>query len=375
MGENSNHSKEKLFYKVWKALYEDGDADDPSVRMVIDRMHRIVQIPSLDEEKSFSELQKRTQMTVRHHRILLKRWMKYAVAILLPLGCIVASYCFWNQNNRTNQTYIAYVRPKTEVTLTLASGEEVQLDRNFSGDFCSTDMVNISQDSVDGLFYEARDYQNVEIRYNILSVPIAAEYRLKLSDGTIVYLNSDSRLRYPEVFVETERTVYLEGEGYFEVAKDTERPFKVVAKNVEVNVLGTHFNVNAYPESKHVVTTLTEGKVSVNNGIEQQILNPGRQAIASDTEMEVRDVDVREYISWKDGLFMFHSMTLEDVMKQVYRWYGMKPVFVNEELRREVFTGVINKNIAVEKLFQVIEKVVDVRFVIGNDNEVSIYKK
>ena len=133
--------------------------------------------------------------------------------------------------------------------------------------------------------------------------------------------------------------------------------------------------MNSYPENRHVVTTLAEGRVEVDNGVEQRILNPGKQAIASESDIEVKNVDVQEYISWKDGLFMFHSMTLENVMMQVYRWYGMKPIFVNDDLRTEVFTGIINKNVSVEKLFQVIEKVVDVRFVVENNNEVSIYKK
>lgn len=375
MNENSNHNKEKLFHKVWKALYEGSDMQDPSVREVIDRMHQIIQIPSLDEEKSFRKLSSSLQIVNNHRKFLLKSWIKYVAAVLLPLGCVICSYWFWNQDIKNSQHHAAYVRPDSAVILTLASGEEIQLDRNYSGNFRSTDVVNISQDSVEGLFYEARNNQNVEIRYNILSVPIAAEYRLKLSDGTVVYMNADSRLKYPEIFVGGDRTVYLEGEAYFEVAKDSKRPFKVVVKNVSVNVLGTHFNVNAYPENKHVVTTLAEGKVRVDNGVVQKILKPGNQAIASDSNMEVKDVDVREYTSWKNGLFMFHGMTLENVMMQVYRWYGIKPVFVHEELRTVTFTGIINKNVSVEKLFEVIEKVVDVCFVLGDNNEVSIYKK
>ena len=375
MDDNLNHSKEELFHKVWKALYEDGDTTDSSVGRVIDRMHHIIQNSSLDEEKAFEKLQEKTQTAANRRKIILKRWMKYAAVILLPLGCVVAGYWFWSQDDKDSLSNVAYVRPETAVILTLASGEEVQLDRKHFGNFRSTDMVNICQDSITGLFYEARDYQNATTRYNMLSVPIAAEYQLTLSDGTKVYMNADSRLKYPEVFVGGERTVYLEGEAYFEVAKDLERPFKVVAKNVEVNVLGTHFNVNAYPENRHVVTTLAEGRVEVDNGVEQRILNPGKQAIASESDIEVKNVDVQEYISWKDGLFMFHSMTLENVMMQVYRWYGMKPIFVNDDLRTEVFTGIINKNVSVEKLFQVIEKVVDVRFVVENNNEVSIYKK
>ena len=245
-----------------------------------------------------------------------------------------------------------------------------------SGEVLVTESVAIRLDSTQGLSYEAQGHAGeAEVRYNVLDVPVAADYRLHLSDGSVVYLNADSRLRYPETFTGGERKVYLEGEAYFEVAKDASRPFKVVARGVEVNVLGTHFNVNAYPEHTDVVTTLAEGKVQVAGGASQAVLVPGEQAIASPEGMEVRKVDVQAYTSWKDGVFVFRSMPLEEIMEQVYRWYGVEAVFFNESVRTETFTGIINRSMSAEEFFRVIEKVVDVRFTMNKGNRVAITAK
>lgn len=345
------------------------------MREAIDRMYGAVKVPELDTERAFSQVLRRIAVNRRKGRIVFRRAMKYAAAILLPLGCVFGGYFLWKGAGSGQEEAVAYVRPRNAVTLTLASGEKVALDGKRSGDFLVTDAVAIRQDSLSGLSYEVRVAGGAEVRYNTLDIPVAAVYRLQMSDGTVVYLNSDSRLKYPEVFAGKERRVYLEGEAYFEVAKDAGRPFRVVAGGVEVNVLGTHFNVNAYPERKDVETTLAEGKVRVVDGGREVVLSPGEQAVASADALEVREVDVREYTSWKDGLFMFSRMPLEEVMMQVYRWYGIQAAFFNEEVRAETFTGVIDKNMPAEELFRVIEKVVDVRFTLGKDNQVVITAK
>ncbi len=124
-----------------------------------------------------------------------------------------------------------------------------------------------------------------------------------------------------------------------------------------------------------MTTTLVEGKVEVSSGKRHAVLSPGVQAVASEQGMKLQEVDVREYVGWKDGLFVFSRMPLEEIMRQVYRWYGVQAVFFSEEVRRMTFTGVINKAMSAEELFQVIEKVVHVRFTIGKDNQVVITPK
>ena len=205
-----------------------------------------------------------------------------------------------------------------------------------------------------------------------ITVPGGQHIDLVLTDGTEVWLNSLTTLKYDPMFERDSRTVYLDGEAYFEVAKDAARPFTVVARGVEVEVLGTHFNVNAYPEKNGVVTTLAEGKVRVAEGGHEAVLMPGEQAVASAGALDVREVDVSEYISWKDGLFVFRQMPLEQIMEQVYRWYGVKAAFFDESARTETFTGVIDRSMSAEAFFDVIEKVLDVQFKMGEGNQVAI---
>lgn len=377
MDTNRENTEEELFRKVWAALYEEVDKDELQVREVIDRMYRVVREPELDMEEMFDKVQRGIGTVKNKERRLWWNVIKYAAAVVLSLGLGAAGYFLWNGGGNERQRQVeGYMRPQNAVMLTLAFGEKIAVDEKQLEKALTTDAVTIRRDSIEGLVYEVSGRKNIAAeRFNILEVPVAAEYQLRLSDGSVVYLNSDSRLKYPEVFTGNERKVYLEGEAYFEVAKDNEHPFKVMAQGVEVNVLGTHFNVNAYPERTDVVTTLVEGKVRVERGTRQIVLVPGEQAVASAESLEVKEVDVREYIAWKDGLFMFSRMSLEEIMRQVYRWYGVETVFSDETVRTMTFTGVIDKSMPLEKLFEVIETVVDVRFVMDENNQVVITAK
>lgn len=372
--DKKEENREELFRRVWRVLKGEEEAgSDGEVRGVVERMFRVAEMPPLEEERVWVQVERRIVKNGKRQRW--GRVMRYAAAVTVPLWGVAAGYLLWSGWQGSRQEVAAYVRPQNAVVLTLASGERVALDRKHTGDFLVTEAVSIRQDSSRGLAYESRGEQATELQYNVLDVPVATEYRLVMEDGTVVYLNADSRLKYPEVFTGGERKVYLEGEAYFEVAKDEACPFAVVAGGVEVRVLGTHFNVNAYPEKQQVTTTLVEGKVEVSNGERHAVLSPGVQAVASEQGMKLQEVDVREYTGWKDGLFVFSRMPLEEIMRQVYRWYGVQAVFFSEEVRRMTFTGVINKAMSAEELFQVIEKVVHVRFTMGKDNRVVITPK
>ena len=253
-------TKEELFRKVWAALYEEGNKDELQVREVVDQMYMAVKEPELDIEEVFDKVQREIGTVRNKERRLWWNVIKYAVAVVLPLGLGVAGYILWNgRGNEQQQQMEGYVRPQNAVMLTLAFGKKIAVDEQQLEESLTTDAVTIRRDSIEGLVYEVSGQKNrAAERFNILEVPVAAEYQLRLSDGTVVYLNSDSRLKYPEVFTGNERKVYLEGEAYFEVAKDKEHPFKVTAQGVEVNVLGTHFNVNAYPERTDVVRNTSD---------------------------------------------------------------------------------------------------------------------
>lgn len=216
-----------------------------------------------------------------------------------------------------------------------------------------------------------------EIKFNTLEVPKTKEFKLLLSDGTVVNINSDSKIKFPDKFSDTERLIIIEeGEAFFEVAKDKNKPFIVQVNDSRIQVLGTAFNVNAYPET-NMKTTLVEGKVKISSAIDhtQEItLIPGQQAEINQGQIEVRNVDVSPYIAWTKGLFMFDNLDLKSIMKQLNRWYNLDVTFVDSEIAAYTFTGVINKNYTKEYIFSIIEKTTQIKIEVKNDNTILISK-
>lgn len=363
-------SNEELFQKLWKIFYPEGERGhihDPRVKCAIDRMYRIVKAPEPDYDRMWQSMYGRLSgKPERKNRT--RAVLRYAAVIALPI-MLVAGVLFLLRDEQPQTASLLHERPGHVIRLTLNDGMELNL-REIQSQLPEDRHVKIVQDSINGLIYEKKASGDTVLRYNTLEIPVAADYRIRLSDGTIVYLNAESKLRYPEVFKGKERKVYLEGEAYFEVSPDARHPFKIEVRGTEVEVLGTRFNVNAYPEKKGVVTTLAEGKVKVSFDRKQVILQPGEQAVCLGQDIRVQEVDVNEYTSWKDGLFIFNRMSLKDIMIQMERWYGLKIHFFNEDCKEYTFTGMINKNLPAEETFKVIEKVVNVHFSIKESNVV-----
>lgn len=372
--------EDALFRKLWDVLQSEGKNEeylqDAEVRKAIRQIYRVTEMPEGDYSLLWKDIKGNMQKQQPEKRRLLPRLLRYAAVLVIPLLCAGIAWYLWQpEEKKPTHNLATYTRPQRGIMLTLADGRTLDLREQKSGEILQSGTIEIHKDSLQGITYEVRAQGQHADAFHTLEIPVAADYRLRLSDGTIVYLNSESKLKYPEVFGGEERKVYLEGEGYFEVAKDAEHPFRVMVNDMEVEVLGTHFNVNAYPEQKGIATTLAEGKVRVRDRGREVVLTPGQQAIATSGQLEVREVDVQEYLSWKDGLFIFRRMPLAEIMVQVYRWYGIKSVFSDEELRELTFSGVINKNLSAEDLFRVIGKVVDVRFTMEEDDRVRITTK
>lgn len=192
------------------------------------------------------------------------------------------------------------------------------------------------------VFQQADTLALLQVSNNRVRVPRGGEYELLLSDNTKVWLNSESELSFPTLFTGSQREVVLKGEAYFEVSPDQTRPFVVhTPHNVQINVLGTSFNVEAYPDDRQVQTTLCSGSVRVSEGELSIVLEPNQQAIYSVDEGSLisRKVDARNYVSWKEGLFVFDEESLESLMRKLSRWYDVEVVFESEELKRYHFTG------------------------------------
>lgn len=209
-----------------------------------------------------------------------------------------------------------------------------------------------------------------------VEVPNGGEYKLRLEDGTVVWLNSETSIEYPAKFRDGERRVNLSGEAYFEVRHDGERPFVVTTGQASVTVLGTSFNVSAYAADKSTTTTLLSGKVEVCNDDRCVELSPGKQALVSEgvSAIPVEDVDAKLYMAWTTGMFEFENMRLEDICTRLSRWYGVSFRF-DGDTADERFTGAIWKYKPLGELLEGIELVTDVSFSYNGDKVIASYTK
>ena len=211
--------------------------------------------------------------------------------------------------------------------LILGDGKVVEITKDNRFQLAETDGTIIRKDSA-GIVYSPVTSAGDSLVYNKMETLTGMEYTLALSDGSLVYLNAETSVKYPVVFGESERMVELDGEAYFEVAKDASRPFIVRMNGVDVKVTGTSFNARAYRNEGKVVTTLIEGCVEVNG----KTIVPGEQARyeMGNGDLEVAKVDVEHFVAWKEGYFVFRNERLEDVMRTLARWYKVEYHFMDE---------------------------------------------
>src|ERR1051326_5410244 len=246
--------------------------------------------------------------------------------------------------------------------LTLSDGSQIDLSSINSGLIKKEEGTQISKQSASELIYISEDSTNENERVNILSTPIGGQFQVTLSDGTRVWLNAASALKYPARFGSRDRTVWIQGEAYFEVAKNAKHPFHVLLPDSSsVSVLGTHFNVMSYDNEISKEITLLEGSISVNERDQSEKLSPGMQAkITGKMLTKETNVNSDEIIGWKNGLFVFHGTPIESIMRQVERWYDAKVEYqdkVNLHLN-----ATIERDVPVSKLLHIFELTNQVKF-------------
>ena len=235
-----------------------------------------------------------------------------------------------------------------KAVLVLGNGEAVSLGHERAFYERDTNGVYVTGDSI-GLVYQKSGesagsvLQKKELVYNKLIVPRGGEYALQLSDSTKIWVNSESELRYPETFGADVRVVDLKGEAYFSVTKDSVRPFIVRTGGMELRVLGTEFNVNAYEDGDGLVTTLVSGKVALRAGNASLMLEPGEQAVLSVDGFSKELVNVQRVVAWKDGVVAFEDERLEDLMDKLSRWYDVQVFYQNADLQDVRITGYIDR--------------------------------
>ena len=304
----------------------------------------------------------------RGRQIGFRYWWKYAALFILPLGgALVLWQGMKNEPVGVHRQFSAVSRPGGErAILKLYDGKTVMLDSTMKSSLIAHEAnVRIEMDSNHLLRYSSCDSIGITDanKNNELIIPKGGEYQVMLADGTKVWLNSASRLIYPQSFMGKERRVVLSGEAFFDVAHDAERPFIVETSRMNVKVLGTRFNVNDYDDNEEVSTTLVNGSVEIVSGGQQAFrLVPGEQAYGKENELEKREVNVRLYTSWIDGKFLFNNTELEEIAKQISRWYDVEIFFSNESVKKVRFTGAIVKFKPLDDLVRMIESTSQVRF-------------
>ena len=300
-------------------------------------------------------------------------WSKYAAVIVLFVSIGIFGLVNEEKQEVENGTVAQIEHGSMKAQLVLANGKKVDLRPETSLQLEEVGGTRILT-SDNRIKYSGKDSlagQSAEVKYNTLIVPRGGEFSLELADGTRVWLNAESRLRYPVAFTGKERKVEMEGEVYFEVAKNKEKPFIVTVNGVDIRVLGTSFNVSAYQEE--VVTTLVEGKVQLKKGNEQVILSPNQQAIWSDDEFRVKQVDARNYVLWKEGIFYFEDVDLETILDDMARWYNVNVFYMNPVLKEMKFSVEIRRYGDINEILRRIGQTKSVKFEI-KDRTINVYE-
>jgi ferric-dicitrate binding protein FerR (iron transport regulator) len=277
-------------------------------------------------------------------------WVAAAAVLIFALSLIwVTSH---NANNASTEIVKNSVGVKGPVlpgnnkaTLTLSDGSNIDLTDSKKGLLSKQGSVAVGKSGEGEIVYDAKEGEakSSVTLYNIISTPRGGQYQVVLSDGTKVWLNAASSIKFPTVFTGHERKVELTGEAYFEVAKNKDMPFKVAVEHMSVEVLGTHFNVDAYKDEAVIKTTLLEGAVKLVTGDHQAYLKPGQQATLNQQQsFNIRSVNTEEAVAWKNGYFIFNNENIQSIMRKISRWYDVEVVY-NGKVDERDFGGTVSR--------------------------------
>jgi transmembrane sensor len=311
-------------------------------------------------------MEQETNVPVRRIGVYKKRIAAAAIAAVLSLTV----YLVLRPGTNTIQQ-VADIDPgSSKATLTLSNGDRIELNTAPGGIVTGNEQLRYADSSMVPVTLPE---QSAAI-YNSLSTPRGGQYRIVLPDGTKVWLNAETTLKYPGVFAKDHRTVELEGEAYFEVAQKQQQPFIVKSKAQELQVLGTAFNISAYPDEPVTRTTLASGAVQVKNLSTSLAdkLQPGLQSEVNRERTIIRQADVFSATAWKSGLFSFRNASVEELMKQLRRWYGVEVEFEGAIPPMRI-NGEVDRNMSAAKVFEVLDYL-DIQFRITN-NKIIISNK
>lgn len=304
-----------------------------------------------------------TETSRKQKKVKERRYWSVAAAacVLLAAG---TGYLMFSSRERPQtkivQTTVQDIPAGTnKAVLILAGGQQIILDTARMGPIATQGGVTVTKNKNGQLVYTISNLSLLPkgergTAYNTISTPNGGQYELILPDGSHVFLNAASSLKYPIAFNGPSRRVELSGEGYFEVAKNRDKPFIVSSKGQSVKVLGTHFNVASYPDEP-VITTLVEGKVEISASSfpQKAILRPGDQSTVLTNGLVITKVNAQDIVAWKDGLFVFSETNLRDVMRQIARWYDVEVDYAS--MPNIKFDGEISRETTLLNVLKLIE--------------------
>ena len=361
-----------LFYKDMLGLADEEEKRELDSLLVtyrlkgLDRENIIARLQEqevFDGKEAYREFRVLKQLGGRNRRLIW--WTSIAASIVV---LVVAGWWFGREPEPKSgnvQIMAEAIQPgQSRAVVTLADGQQVVLEQA-NRKIEESDGTVLHSDSGALVYMANAEKTTAKVMYNTVSIPRGGEYRLELADGTKVWLNAATELRFPVNFTGDMREVYLKGEAYFQVKRDEKHPFIVHTSMGAVEVLGTSFNVRDYGDEREVVTTLETGKVMYVSGNtrEKVTLNPGYQVLEKESSpVEVRKVDPLQYTGWREGKYVFEDVALEDIMRTLCRWYDIDVVYANPAVKKFHFTGDLERYESISIFLSFIETGGDVKF-------------
>lgn len=320
---------------------------------------------SIDTQAQWQVLKSKIQTPVK------RLYWPYAAAAAVVLAIGLTWYMAYNNGNSATvpTTTIVNTIPAgtDQAKLTLEDGTEVVLEQGTQFNRNHVHSTN------KGLYYDVQNPDTLQqVVFNYLSIPRGGQFSLTLADGTQIWLNSETKIKYPVLFKagQTRNVELLYGEAYFDVSPSTAHQgasFKVRAKGQEIEVLGTEFNIKAYQDEQHIYSTLVEGKIAVSTSTQNDILQPGEQAVLFNNAITVKTVDVFNETAWRKGVFSFKDMPLKNIMTVLSRWYNVNVVFDNKQLENETFTGVLGREQSLQEILSIISDINKIEYEINTN--------
>lgn len=312
-------------------------------------------------------------------------WRRFAVAsaMVMVVGFGIYFYAYRNIAPTDTVVFDKDIAPGiNKAILTLASGQQINLSDANSGELAKQQGIQIIKMSDGQIRYRLLELDGAKKGdFNTIEIPRGAQQVIELPDGSKVWLNSESSIKFPTTFVGLKRRdVQLKGEAYFEVAKDKAHPFVVKTANQEVEVLGTHFNINSYGDENEVKTTLLEGSVMVtlypeNKALYSKVMiKPNQEAVSDDIGLSVHEADVEQATDWKNGDFVFNKESLGKLMRRVSRWYNVEVAFTKDVDLNQTFSGKVSRKKHISEVLRALQSTGGLKFSI-KDRKVTVSKK